>query len=153
MGGATTAHGAVRPPARGAQLVLRGFGSVQACARCHGPRGRGLGARFPWIAGQPEGYLKAELRAFRAGARRGPGPGLMRPAARPLSDRHINDIALYVSVLGARPRLPVPVTSTPLPAVESRVFVPPCRDAIPPTLFGDAVLRDRAIFDHTGRYA
>ena len=254
MGGATTAHAAVRPPALGARLALRGFGSVQACAgchgrqgqgrahfayprlaglgvtylfnalrsfadgrrlngimtpiarrlsvpemravaqyygafaphpprvahrddrvrlahgrhyyehgdladrvvacaRCHGPRGRGLGARFPWIAGQPQGYLKAELRSFRAGARRGPGPGLMRAAARPLSDRQINDIALYVSVLGAWPRLPVPVTSAPLPAVESRVFVPPRRDAIPPTLFGDAVLRGRAIFDHTGRYA
>ena len=125
---------------------------VVACARCHGPRGHGLGARFPWIAGQPRGYLKAELRSFRAGARRG-GLGLMRAAARPLTDRQINDVAFYVSVLGARPRLRVPVRSSSMPLVAPRAFVPPRRDAIPPTLFGDAVLRGRAIFDHTGRYA
>lgn len=57
-----------------------------------------------------------------------------------------------MSVLGARPRLPVPVVSALL-AMELRVFVPPCRDGIPPVPFGNAVLCRRAIFDHAGRYA
>ncbi len=125
-----------------------------ACAQCHGRRGHGMGARFPWIAGQTEAYMKEQLRSFRAGARRGPGLGLMRNAARPLGARQINDIALYVSILGARPPLSIPVTNAAMPPiVPRRNFVPPRRDAIPHTVFGEAVRRGRAIFDYTARYA
>ncbi len=124
------------------------------CARCHGRRGHGMGVRFPWIAGQTEAYVKEQLRSFRAGARRGPGLGLMRDAARPLDAHQIDDIALYVSVLGARPPLSIPVKNAVMPPiVPRRTFVPPRRDAIPRTVFGRAVRRGRAIFDHTARYA
>ncbi len=125
-----------------------------ACARCHGRRGQGMGRRFPWIAGQTEAYVKEQLRSFRAGSRRGPGIGLMRDAARPLDARQIDDIALYVSVLGAWPPLSIPIERLPMPPiVPRRTFVPPRRDAIPRTVFGRAVRRGRAIFDHTARYA
>lgn len=125
-----------------------------ACARCHGRRGHGMGARFPWVAGQTEAYVKEQLRSFRAGARRGPGLGLMRDAARPLDARQIDDIALYVSVLGVRPPLSIPVESVAVPPiVPRRSFVPPRRNAIPHSVFGGAVRRGRAIFDHTARYA
>ncbi|MHB8252465.1 MAG: c-type cytochrome [Acidiferrobacter sp.] len=127
---------------------------VVACARCHGPDAHGLGARFPWLAGQSEAYIKEQLRSFRAGARRGRKLGLMRAAARPLSNRQIADIALYVSAVGGRPAI-LPYHQNPgFPRVyDQRGFVPPHRAAVPATPFGEAVLRGRAIFDHTKRYA
>lgn len=127
---------------------------VVACSRCHGSNAHGLGGRFPWLAGQSEAYLKEQLRSFRGGARRGLGLGLMRSAARPLNNRQIGDIALYVSTIGT-PSVPV----SPKPQAQAvtryvaRPFVPPRRTAVPVGLLGQAVLRGRAIFDDTKRYA
>lgn len=126
-----------------------------ACARCHGRRGHGQGARFPWIAGQSRAYLIEQLRSFQAGARTGHALGLMRHAARPLSRHQIADIALYVRLLGARPPLalrPHAWVRSARPIVP-RGFMPPPRAAIPATVFGRAARRGRAIFDDTPRYA
>ncbi len=125
---------------------------VVACARCHGPQAQGVGARFPWLAGQSQAYIKEELRSFRAGGRRGLGLGLMRSAARPLSNRQISDLALYLRTIGTEPRL---LPSRPNPRITrlfDQNFSPPRRSAVPITVFGRAVLRGRAIFDHTRRY-
>ncbi len=126
---------------------------VVACARCHGPLAQGMGARFPWLAGQSQAYLKEELRSFRAGARRGLGLGLMRAAARPLNNRQISDLALYLRTIGSASRL---LRSRPKPRIarlSHQNFAPPRRFAVPVTVFGEAVLHGRAIFDHTRRYA
>ncbi len=124
-----------------------------ACARCHGRRGRGLAARFPWIAGQRAAYLKEQLRAFRAGARHGLTLGLMRAAARPLTGHQIEEIALYVSTLGARPAVLAPPPRARVMRLQQAGFLPPRRAAVPVSLFGVAVLHGRALFDHTRRYA
>jgi cytochrome c553 len=61
-----------------------GFETALAdCSRCHGRDGLGRGTgeaagAFPIIAGQPETYLLATLRAYATGARQS---GVMRPAA------------------------------------------------------------------------
>ncbi len=69
----------------------------------------GLGGEVPLDGGTaPQGYLKAGLRPFRAGGVRFRDRDSCA-AAPPLRDRRINGIAFSVSVLGARPRLPVPV--------------------------------------------
>jgi len=142
--------------ARGRSLYEQGdlADKVLACARCHGPHAEGLGARFPRLAGQSAAYVKEQLRSFRAGARGGLGLGLMRAAARPLNDRQIADVALYVSLIGARPALVFPRLNPRIARLyDPQGFVPPPRAAVPATPFGEAVLRGRAIFDHTGRYA
>lgn len=168
MGAVVAYYAAFRPPmrrltqrvsrsrmARGYRLYEHGDlqDKVVACARCHGPQAEGVGARFPWLAGQSQAYIKEELRSFRAGGRRGPGLGLMRAAARPLSDRQISDLALYLRTIGAEPPL-LPIRPNPrIARLSDHNFSPPRRSAVPVTVFGKAVLRGRAIFDHTRRYA
>ena len=51
----------------GKQLAETGVGtSVQACFSCHGAGGKGNGARFPSIAGEPAAFTIARLHEFQA---------------------------------------------------------------------------------------
>ncbi|MDE1886018.1 MAG: c-type cytochrome, partial [Xanthomonadaceae bacterium] len=56
---------------RGEWLATRGDWSrqVPGCVQCHGPRGVGVGAYFPPLAGQPAQYLAGQMRAFKEGSR------------------------------------------------------------------------------------
>ena len=67
------------------------------CAGCHGPGGISMNDLWPNLAGQKEGYLVAQLKAFRAGERQNP---MMSPMAAPLSDDDIADLAAYFASLG-----------------------------------------------------
>jgi len=67
------------------------------CAGCHGPEGVSLNDLWPNLAGQKEGYLMAQIKAFRDGQRSNP---MMSPMAAPLSDADIADLAAYYSSLG-----------------------------------------------------
>jgi cytochrome c553 len=67
------------------------------CAACHGADGISGNDIWPNLAGQKEGYLVAQLKAFRAGERSNP---MMSPMAAPLSDADIADLAAYFSSLG-----------------------------------------------------
>jgi len=67
------------------------------CAGCHGPEGISQNDLWPNLAGQKEGYLVAQIKAFRAGERKNP---MMSPMAIPLSDTDIEDLAAYFSSLG-----------------------------------------------------
>ena len=67
------------------------------CAACHGANGISPNDMWPNLAGQKEGYLKAQLKAFRDGQRNNP---MMAPMAAPLSDADIDDLAAYFSSLG-----------------------------------------------------
>jgi cytochrome c553 len=67
------------------------------CVQCHGPGLAGQDS-VPRIAGQKIDYLKAQLRAFRAG-NRGDIDGNMTSAASQLTDREIDTLADYVSGL------------------------------------------------------
>ena len=67
------------------------------CAGCHGADGISQNDLWPNLAGQKEGYLVAQLKAFRAGERQNP---MMSPMAAPLSDDDIANLAAYFSSLG-----------------------------------------------------
>lgn len=64
------------------------------CAACHGPTGMSVNAAWPHLAGQKDGYLVKQLKAFRDGTRKN---AQMSPMAKPLSDADIEDLAAYFS--------------------------------------------------------
>jgi cytochrome c553 len=67
------------------------------CAACHGADGISTNDLWPNLAGQKEGYLVIQLKAFRDGGRTNP---MMAPMAAALSDGDIDDLATYFSSLG-----------------------------------------------------
>jgi cytochrome c553 len=73
-----------------------GKSKAAVCAGCHGPNGVSNNPVWPNLAGQKEGYLVAQLKAFREGSRSNP---LMSPMAKPLSDADIDNLAAYFSSL------------------------------------------------------
>jgi len=66
------------------------------CAGCHGVAGVSSNPMWPNLAGQKEGYLVKQIKAFREGIRTDP---LMSPMAKPLSDEDIDNLAAYFSSL------------------------------------------------------
>lgn len=74
----------------------------QACAVCHGASGLSNAPDAPNLAGQPELYLSAQLRAYRSGARK---HEVMNVIAKPLTDDEIAALARwYASIrLEAKP--------------------------------------------------
>lgn len=80
--------------------IARGKEKAATCAGCHGVNGIGLGAEFPNLAGQKEGYLVKQLQAFKAGTRRNP---TMNAMAKTLSNADIQNLAAYFSSLGPAP--------------------------------------------------
>jgi cytochrome c553 len=70
---------------------------VQACTQCHGKEGRATpDGFFPRIAGKPQGYLLAQLVAFRDAKRQHNAMTLLLAN---LSDTYLNDIARHFSQL------------------------------------------------------
>jgi cytochrome c553 len=65
-----------------------------ACAVCHGPMGLSVTPDAPHLAGQPEIYLAAQLRAYRSGRRQ---HEVMAVIAKPLSDDDIRALAAWYS--------------------------------------------------------
>jgi len=66
------------------------------CAGCHGVAGVSSNPMWPNLAGQKEGYLVKQIKAFREGIRTDP---MMSPMAKPLSDEDIDNLAAYFSSL------------------------------------------------------
>lgn len=66
------------------------------CAGCHGANGVSANPIWPNLAGQKDGYLVKQLKAFRDGSRSDP---MMTPMAKPLSDADIDNLAAYYSSL------------------------------------------------------
>ncbi len=82
--------------------------ALENCRRCHGLDGMGRNSgAFPRIAGQNAGYLRLALQAYADGRR---ASGIMEPAAAPLSDREIRELADYYAAipLPAEPALAEP---------------------------------------------
>jgi len=84
----------------------------QLCGACHGPGGAGnLALRAPPLAGGDDWYLRAQLLAFRNGAR-GYDPAdrtgrQMRAMAATLPDEQaMNDVVSYLRALGEVPAAP-----------------------------------------------
>lgn len=83
--------------AQGAQIAAKGSGSaVPACAGCHGAQGKGSAA-FPHLAGAGVDYLREQLEAFAAGARKNP---VMQPIAKGLTPQQRDAVAAYFASLG-----------------------------------------------------
>ena len=90
----------------GKQLAEAGVASVAACFSCHGVQGKGNGARFPSIAGQPAQFVINRLHAFQGRARaKAPQPGTMTAVAATLDESQIQAAAAYLSRLESQ-RLP-----------------------------------------------
>jgi cytochrome c553 len=96
------AHSAASPqllPA-GKQLAQVGVANVAACFSCHGMQGKGNGARFPSIAGQPAQFVVDRLHEFQARARaKAPQPGTMTAVAATLDEKQIAAAAAYLARL------------------------------------------------------
>jgi cytochrome c553 len=89
------------PSQAGAWLAARGRWTtdIPACAQCHGAHGLGIGDAFPPLAGQPAGYLAAQLQAWKHGTRP-PGPqSLMAAVASRLTDDDVAAVADYYASL------------------------------------------------------
>lgn len=70
----------------------------QVCSNCHGVDGNSVSPNFPRLAGQPEGYLEAQLKLFRSHGRRDPaGFVYMWGLSRQLTDAQIAGLAKYFS--------------------------------------------------------
>lgn len=89
-------------PTLAAADAAAGRKKAQSCATCHGPVGISQLPNAPHLAGQPAIYLIAQLKAYRSGQR---VHEIMNVAAKPLTDRDIDDLAAwYASIeLSAKP--------------------------------------------------
>ena len=66
------------------------------CAACHGAAGISATDIWPNLAGQKQGYLIKQIKAFRDGSRKDPS---MSPMAAPLTDEDIDDLSAFFSSL------------------------------------------------------
>lgn len=84
---------------RGKQLAERGDWSnyIVSCKSCHGPDSQGAGTVFPGIAGQHAGYIKAQLQAWKEGARNNDTQDLMGSIARRMSEDDIHAVAVWLA--------------------------------------------------------
>ena len=73
-----------------------GKAKAAACSSCHGANGISPNPLWPNLAGQKDGYIMKQLKAFRAGTRTDP---MMSPMAKPLTDADIDNLAAYFSSL------------------------------------------------------
>jgi cytochrome c553 len=71
------------------------------CATCHGPHGIATAPDAPNLAGQPEGYLANQLKAFRDGKRIHP---VMNVVAKPLGDADIAELARWYAAIAIEVR-------------------------------------------------
>ncbi|TLP64686.1 MULTISPECIES: c-type cytochrome [Pseudomonas] len=87
------------------RLALYGDWSrqVPGCVQCHGPGGVGVGEHFPPLAGQPAGYLVAQLQAWRNGTRSNDPNRLMVEVAKALTDTEVTALAEYFANAGVQP--------------------------------------------------
>lgn len=72
---------------------------VQACQNCHGPLGRGQPPYGASLAGLAADYLRAEMAAWRSGARRTDPSGQMNLIARLLGEQDVAALAAYYAGL------------------------------------------------------
>src|SRR5690606_23439060 len=76
---------------------------LASCASCHGERGEGLGPANPALAGQPPGYLAAQLDRWRHGARRSDPGDVMLRVSQLLAPEESAALAAYAAALPAGP--------------------------------------------------
>lgn len=72
---------------------------VVSCVPCHGANGISVHDTWPNLAGQDKQYLATQLKAFRDGTRKS---AMMYPMAFDLTDKDIEDIAVYYNQLNCK---------------------------------------------------
>ena len=73
-----------------------GKAKAATCAACHGAEGISPNDLWPNLAGQKQGYLIKQMKAFKDGSRKDP---MMSPMAGTLSDDDVANVAAYFSGL------------------------------------------------------
>lgn len=81
------------------------------CAACHGAAGEGGGAANPPLAGQPAGYLDAQLAKWRRSERRNDPQNVMLAISRRLTAAEAADLARYCRSLPGALAAPADATS------------------------------------------
>lgn len=76
-----------------------GKAKYATCQGCHGPAGISANPVWPSLAGQKDGYLVKQMKAFRDGTRTDP---MMSPMSKPLSDADIDNLAAYLSAAACK---------------------------------------------------
>src|SRR4051812_35762250 len=93
----------IAPLAQAADIDAGKAKAVTVCAACHGANGVSVSDTIPNLAAQRAGYIEAQLKAFREGTRRPPGPvsptATMAAIATQLSGEDIVNVAAYFSSL------------------------------------------------------
>jgi cytochrome c553 len=77
--------------------------AATACVVCHGPDGISRVPDAPHLAGQPEQYVAAQLKAYRKKKRTNE---IMNVIAKTLSDTEIADLAAWFSTIEIRAQVP-----------------------------------------------
>jgi cytochrome c553 len=80
-------------PAPGIVTVGAPMRNIAPCGSCHGDIDNKAGS--PWLGGQSAVYIKAQLQAFAAGARRNDNSQQMRNIARQMTAEEIDQVARY----------------------------------------------------------
>jgi cytochrome c553 len=89
------------PLARAADVEAGKAKVAAVCAACHGAAGVSVSETVPNLAAQRAGYLEAQLKAFKEGARKAP---IMNAIAAQLSSDDMANVAAYfASLAGAAP--------------------------------------------------
>lgn len=82
--------------AQAAGTVKAGHEKARMCEACHGLDGRSKVPEAPNLAGQIEGYMVAQLKAFKKGERKNEQMSVIVQA---LSLKEIDDLAAYYSAI------------------------------------------------------
>ncbi len=151
---------------------------LPSCGQCHAPDGNGIGSHFPGIANQPASYTKAQLQAWKTGARSNDPLGLMKAVADRLTDAEVDALAVYFAAQPDAPAAPAEnapmaggndgegaasgVHSGEIPhhgdppagrSAEGQVyFAAPAREDLPEGPFGEVVRQGREIFENTNAH-
>jgi len=94
---------AFAPVAQAADMEAGKLKAATVCAACHGANGVSVSDTIPNLAAQRAAYIEAQLRAFKDGARKAPGPtspiATMAAIANQLSAAEMADVAAYFASL------------------------------------------------------
>jgi cytochrome c553 len=127
------AKATAQPSPRAQQLATTGDEKlgVQGCANCHGPGGVGEPPTYPYLAGQPAGYLTAALGEWKNGTRKTDPSMQMNIIAKRLNDSDIAALAAYYSALtppgpeSRRTNMPAGSAARPVPKGQPPSAAPP----------------------------
>jgi cytochrome c553 len=72
--------------------AAQGAQKAAVCGACHGMTGNSVNPEWPSLAGQPEAYVVAQLKAFKEGRRTN---ALMTPMAVALSEKDMQDLGAH----------------------------------------------------------